>query len=173
MRMGFLLSGYFWGGALILLGGSIILNVLFNIHIPIFRICFALALIYFGIKILLGGSSCAGRPVHNTPVNSESRNHTVFGVRNIDLTGVSLASGSINKRVDTAFGSTTLVIDPEMPVMIMVNSAFGSARMPDDNIISFGKYVYRSKNFNGTSNSLIIDAKVAFGELNVIFAEKK
>ena len=45
MKMGFLFSGVFWGGVLVLLGISIIIKVVFHIDIPVFRVVVALVLI--------------------------------------------------------------------------------------------------------------------------------
>ena len=56
MKMEFLASGVFWGSVIILFGVSIILNAVFGISIPVFRVVLALILIYFGIKILAGGA---------------------------------------------------------------------------------------------------------------------
>ena len=51
MRMGI---GLFIGILIILLGLSIIINVIFHIHIPIFKILFGLFLIFIGLKIIFG-----------------------------------------------------------------------------------------------------------------------
>ena len=48
--MCFLFGGVFWGIVLVLLGLSIIVRIVFNIHFPFFRILFALIIIYFGLK---------------------------------------------------------------------------------------------------------------------------
>mgnify|MGYP003990967287 FL=1 len=55
--MPFLFSGLFWGVMLVLFGASMILRAVFNLDIPIFRIIFALVIIYFGVKLLLGRQS--------------------------------------------------------------------------------------------------------------------
>lgn len=53
--MGFLFSGI-WGIVLILIGLSIILQLVFKINIPVFRIVIAFLLIYAGIRGLVGGN---------------------------------------------------------------------------------------------------------------------
>jgi predicted membrane protein len=174
-------SGFFWGTFLIVLGVVIILKVLFNINIPVFRILFAVLLIYLGIRILIGGF-CCGRP-GNTVSFGESNirasdmpgneYQVLFGKGVVDLTGVSLEQGTARKKVHTVFGSCTLRIDPAMPVTITADSAFASARFPDGNVITFGKYTYRSKNYQDTANALVIDADVVFGQLDVVVAGKQ
>ncbi len=173
----FFMSGLFWGVLLILLGLSVILNILLGIHIPIFRIFFALMMIYFGCRILIGRSFCGRHhvcePRSTATINPENENNVVFGKRIIDFTGISLANGSVSKKVDTVFGSTTIKIDPKMPVIINVNSVFAGAHMPDNNEIAFGKYTYRTESFNNKANALVIEANVVFGELNIVFESKQ
>jgi predicted membrane protein len=182
MKMGCIFfSGFFWGTLLIVLGAIIILKVLFNIDIPIFRILFAVLLIYFGIRILAGGF-CCGTPkktavfsepgiVNVKPSGNEYK--VVFGKGVIDLSDLSLEKGAVQKKVDTVFGSCTIKINPELPVLVRVKSAFAGARMPDGNVATFGEYIYRSKNYKDGAPALTIDANVAFGELNIVLATKQ
>lgn len=52
--MEFMLSSkLFWGAIVVLAGLVIIANAVFNINIPIFRVFFALLLIYWGVKMLI------------------------------------------------------------------------------------------------------------------------
>lgn len=175
-----LFSGFFWGTFLILLGIVIILKVLFHIDIPLFRIFFAVLLIYFGIRLLLGGGWC--RPWHAVPFPETTVSaagaggneyHVLFGRGVIDLTGVPVDQGTVRKKIDTVFGSSVVKIDPSMPVLITVHSAFAGARMPDGNVISFGQYTYRSPAYKDGANALIADASVVFGELSIVAAAKQ
>jgi len=40
---------------IVLVGFTVILKVVFHVDIPLFRIVFVLCLIYFGVKVLVGG----------------------------------------------------------------------------------------------------------------------
>jgi small neutral amino acid transporter SnatA (MarC family) len=53
MRMNIFFGNLFWGILLILWGGSLILKT-FNIHMPLAKIFFAVVIILFGLKLLLG-----------------------------------------------------------------------------------------------------------------------
>lgn len=176
MRAGcFFFSGVFWGVLLILLGVSLLLKILFNISIPIFRIAFALLLIYLGIKILLGGHGIEKRK--NTVLFNDARieysdafdeYNVVFGKGVIDLSNISLGNRTIEVKVNTVFGEGAIKINPTLPTEILVNSAFAGARMPDGNTISFGNYTYKSKNFKEGENHLKITSNVVFGSLKII-----
>ncbi|MHB9156255.1 MAG: YitT family protein [Endomicrobiales bacterium] len=182
MKMGCLFfNGFFWGSLLIALGALIILKVLFNIDIPVFRILFALLLIYLGVKVLVGGPFCCrargvvppAGPATGAPGAAQNEYHVLFGKGVIDLTGVSVEQGTVRKNLDTVFGSSVVRIDPAMPVEITVNAVFAGARMPDGNLISFGKYTYRSPGFKEGANALMVDASVVFGGLDIILTPKK
>jgi hypothetical protein len=52
VKRGILMSGVFWGSVLILLGLSVIIEHVFHINIPVFKMVFACLLIYLGIRLL-------------------------------------------------------------------------------------------------------------------------
>jgi len=175
VKMGFLFGGVFWGIVLVLFGLSIIIRVVFNIHFPFFRIFIALIIIYFGLKVLMGGA-CV-RTHKNTVFfneskvsanNSDNEYNVVFGNGTIDLTNPDLAEKNSRLRVKTAFGAGTIIINEKIPTLIKVNAAFSEARMPDGNSINFGKYVYKNKRFSDSAKCLKVDAKVVFGSLEII-----
>lgn len=177
MKMGcFLFSGFFWGIVLILLGLSLIIKVIFNINLPIFRIGFAVLIIYVGIKILVGGRLCCfdnNFPVFNdTSVElkdlKNNEYNVIFGKGVIDLSKASIQDKKIDIKINTVFGEGIVKINPELPIKIFVNSAFAEARMPDGNRISFGNYTYTSKTFKEDAKHLKINASVVFGSLKII-----
>jgi predicted membrane protein len=174
--MGFIFSGVFWGSILILLGLSVIIRIVFNVHVPLFRIVFALIIIYFGIRILVGGSWCRGNCNSNTVFFSDtkaefakdSKEYNIFfGKGIVDLTDSSLALQKKKIKVTTVFGSGEIRISPEVPAIVRVTSAFAGAKMPDGNIISFGEYIYKTKSYSDKSDHVRIDAKVVFGSLEI------
>jgi hypothetical protein len=175
--MGFFFSGIFWGSILILLGLSVIVRIAFNIHIPLMRIIFALILIYFGVRVLVGGSWCRwGCGNSNTVLFSETKTefskdlseyNIVFGKGVIGLSDPSLAEKNRKIKVNTVFGAAELRINPAVPALVRVTSAFAGARMPDGNTISFGDYVYKTKSYSDTAPSLRVDATVVFGGLEI------
>jgi hypothetical protein len=175
--MGFFFSGIFWGSVLILLGISVIVRIMFHIHIPLARIIFALILIYFGVRVLVGGSWCKwngnnGSTVLFNEVKTElshdsTEYNIIFGKGVVNLADVSLAEKGKRVKVNTIFGAGEIRVSPAVPAVIRVNSAFAGARMPDGNIISFGQYVYKTKAYSDTAKALIVDATVVFGGLEI------
>ena len=175
MRFGcFFFSGFFWGVLLVLLGILIIVRILFNINIPVFRIFFALLLVYLGIRLLVGGWGCGhGRNAvcYHAPENAAAgpsdRYDIVFGKAVIDLSNIPLQNEMVSREVKVVFGSGTIKINPGQPVKVVASSAFGSVHMPDGNIITFGNYVYKSPGYKENAPYVLIRASVAFGELSI------
>ncbi len=175
--MGFLFSGIFWGSILILLGLSVIVRIVFNIHIPLVRVVFALILIYFGVRVLVGGSWCrncgnnASTVVFSDVKTELSKDSTqynvVFGKGVIKLDDSSFTDKNKKVRVNTVFGAAEIHVSPSFPAIIRVSSAFSGARMPDGNVISFGEYVYKTKAFTDPAKALHVDATVVFGSLEI------
>ncbi len=175
MKMGLLCSGLFWGTVVILMGLSIILNAVFGIHIPLFRIIFALILIYIGIKILTGGScwrndrmnACFNEKTVCSSSVKDNDYSIVFGKANYDLSAISLEGKSINASVNVVFGEAKVKVNTNMPVRIVAGSAFGEAVLPNGNTVAFGKSIYESPSFKEGSPALNIKADVAFGSLKI------
>ncbi len=175
MKMGFINSGAFWGVIVILLGVSMVLRYVFNIHFPIFRIIFACLLIFWGVRMLMGSfgynrynnynSSVFSNSKHNYDKSNDSYN-VVFGRGELDLRNV-IVEKNQRIQVNSVFGSYIIKINDSVPVKIISNVAFGNIQTPDDNNTSFGKYSFQSSNFSDSSPHIIIDANVVFGDLKV------
>ena len=173
--MGFIFSGVFWGAIIVIIGLSIILNVVFGVRIPLFRIVFALFLIWLGITLLTGGSFWSkdkNKAVFEEKridvIKKESKYDIVFGKGIIDLSKVVLEDKIFNVEVNTVFASGTIEIDSNMPAKIIVNSVFAGARMPDGNTIAFGQYTYKSDSLKEETSYLKVQANVVFGSLQII-----
>ncbi len=178
MRIGFLFTQTFWGVLLILFGISAILRS-FNVNIPFFRIFIALLFIYLGISLMIGGprfhqSYRDGSTAIFSNIKITAQDITddefsiIFGSGELDLRGLE-ADQVRNLEVNVIFGSGTVILDREQLAEIKVSSAFGSARMPDGNNISFGEYTYRTPGLEANINpNLTIDGSVVFGEFTVV-----
>lgn len=177
MRIGFLTGGVFWGLFLILIGILYTLRSIFNWNIPIFRIVFALFIIYLGVSMLIGGSS----PTHpkrpdlqdHTPIiKSSSEEYTIlFGQGTLDLAALAGEGRAVPKSMQTLFASGTLRVDPKIPIKVRVNAAFAWAQMPDGNGIAFGQYIYKTPSFDPEQEFIDIEANVVFGELKIVETE--
>jgi predicted membrane protein len=176
--MGFIFSGLFWGIILILLGISVIINIVFHIHIPFFRIVIALILIYMGIRVLIGdhwrsarwSSSKTGSVAmfSDTVCNriSGEEYSVVFGRSTFDAE--TIFSGDSSKsscKINTVFGSSVLIVPTSMPCVVRITAAFGSVRLPDGSIVSFGQTIYN----NDASRTNPEGSAIKTIELNVVF----
>jgi len=175
MKMGFIFSGVFWGLLLVLLGIIVIINVVFGIKIPIFRIFLGLLLIYWGLRLLTGISFC--HKSRNAALFEEKKIESVspsdkydivFGKRVIDLSNVVLNDEIFKVEVNTVFGSSIVKINPQVPTKIVAESFFGSATLPDGNSVTFGEYTYKSDSLKDNKNYLLINIAVIFGSTHII-----
>ncbi len=144
--------GMFWGIVFLVIGAVILLNVVFGIHLPIFRILFGLFFVSMGVKIMTGGSwgSCStkhewsdnlkGRIVFSNGKSSpkdlgelEDREfNVVFGSGELDLTQTQISEGMNSLEVNTVFGESTVKIPASLAIEPEVNSVAGSLSLPPE-----------------------------------------
>jgi Predicted membrane protein (DUF2154). len=173
--MGFIFSEVFWGVLLIIIGALVIVKGVFHVDIPVFPIIVAFILIYGGIRILMGGYG------FSTPQNMVMFSDTTVQVTNpsdsydvlfgrgvFDLTTVVLNNETKKVNINTIFGGGVIRLNPEIPVKVEVNSAFADATMPDGHKVQFGNIVYQSQNYKADQNSLLIEANIVFGGLEIV-----
>ena len=175
--MPFLFSGLFWGVMLILFGASMILRAIFNLDIPIFRIVFALVIIYFGVKLLVGRQAFKGennfsmfRSSDVTMSESGGEYNVIFGQSSIDLTNIDISESSQKVEVNVVFGSGNLLIDPDKPMKLKISTVFADCKLPHRNINFFGDSNYKTPSFVEGENYLLLNIDVVFG--NVVIVEK-
>jgi predicted membrane protein len=171
--MGFIFSGLFWGIIVVLVGLSIILNVVAGVKIPLFRVIFGLLLIYWGVSLLAGASfrfRSSGSTVFgesDVRATETGKQDVIFGKGTIDLTRVALSEGANRYEVNTVFGSSVVRVDPAVPTKVVVSSAFAGARLPDGNNIAFGEYTWRSPAWREDTARLVVKVAVVFGSAEV------
>ena len=172
--MPFLFGGLFWGVMLVLFGVSMILRAVFNLDIPIFRIVFALVIIYFGIKLLVGRQAFKNeanfsmfRSSTVTMKEGGGKYDVIFGQSNIDLTNIDISESSKKVSVDVVFGSGNLLIDPSVPMKLKVSTVFADCKLPNRNIIFFGDSNYKTPAFVEGENYLLLNIDVVFGSVTI------
>lgn len=175
--MPFLFSGLFWGVMLVLLGVSMIFKAVFNLDIPIFRIVFALIIIYFGVKLLLGrqtmqsdGNYSMFKHTDVSIKESGGEHSVIFGQSNIDLTNIDVTENSKQVSVDVIFGSGSILIDPEIPVKLKISTVFADCKLPDRDINFFGDSSFETPSYIEGENYLLLKVDVVFG--NAVIIEK-
>lgn len=174
--MGF---GLLVGVLIILFGLGIIVNVVFHVNIPIFKILFGLLLIYIGLKIILGNwfpspviqkhsrdAVFNNRTYHGLPDNSNEYN-AVFGKAVIDLRGIELKEKITRIKINAVFGGAEVILDKNMPVRIKADAVFGGVQTPENVAGGFGAASYQSQDFDENKNYLLIDASSVFGGIEI------
>ena len=174
MKMGI---GLFAGVLIILLGLGIIVNVIFHIHIPIFKVLVGLILIFLGLKIIFGSwisfpnfQSNSGnaifqeRTYRGLPRDSMEYN-TVFGKSVVDLRNIELKEKVTRIKVSVVFGGAEVILSEATPVRIKADAVFGGVQLPENVSGAFGTSTYQSKNFDENQNYLVIEGTSVFGEI--------
>lgn len=163
-----------WGILLVLLGLSIISKTLFGFAIPFIRITLALMIIYCGITILCGALGYR-KPFYcpfgyqNTAIKhcykKKCAYSTVFSEGTIDLSEISFSEKPTVVELNTVFGNSTLILNPDIATQIIITNAFSKTVFPDGT--EFSTIGDQTALFGPKQDdpSLIIRANVVFGNL--------
>ncbi|NBC83009.1 MAG: hypothetical protein GVY19_06460 [Bacteroidetes bacterium] len=168
--------GVFWGIILIIIGASVIIRVVFNIHLPVFRVVIALVFILIGIRILIGPRVTR---IHDHHFKQESEDvifnerdyHTidkkeysvVFGKATYDLRDIKPDGnqpGQINFNV--VFGGAIIRLNPDIPVKIKTDAVFSGVKMPDNSSAVFGTSIFTNPVFREDEPYLYIKVDAVF-----------
>ncbi len=173
-RMGFMASGIFWGVLLVLWGATLIVNTVFHLNVPFFRVAIALIVIYVGIRMLMAGglfktkkevvfaeSSFSGEKVMD-------EYSIVFGKGRVDLSGAVLEKDRTTVGINVVFGNAVLKVSPKQAVRISADSVFGSVKLPDNRETAFGETSYETRKAREGEKVLEVRAEVVFGRLEVV-----
>lgn len=169
--------GFFWGLILVIIGISIIIRIFFGINL--FRVLFAVLLIFLGVLILFGTKGLfryrltgkenffSERIVHETPKDKTEYNvvfgKTVYDFRDFEF----IDDKTVRIRLNTIFGNSHIRISNDMPVKIKIDAAFSGASTPDGNTIVFGTSYYLTPSYREADKHLYIEAEVVFGHLQL------
>lgn len=175
MKMG---TGAIWGIILVIIGLGLIIKVVFNVDLPIFKILFALFFIYLGIKILFGSfninfkvSSDANDVIFSearfTDISNKDDYNVMFGKAEFDLRDYELKPGRNKLKVNTIFAGTEIFLNSDMPVKVKSESVFGGSQLPDGSSTGFGTSYYTSDNFDENNDHLVIYTDVVFGGVEI------
>jgi predicted membrane protein len=168
--MNFLFGGFFWGGLLVLIGLSMILKTVFKIDIPVFRLVFAVIIIYWGIKLLFGTSftrkSETNVIFNDTKIEqvvSGKEYNVIFGRSSIDLRDIEMIEGKSKVKINVVFGHSEIYINPDMPMKIIISTVFAESKLPRGHVSFFGDHVYKSPAFVEGEDYLKVELDVVFG----------
>ena len=162
--MEFLQSKFFWGVIVVLIGLSMILNDVFKINLPLFKIIIAVFFIYIGVRIMSGTFSVKGESASvfgdnrvkiELPEDLPKEYSVIFGSQTIDLSDMRSNNEIDRVQVNVVFGSARIIVHRDQRVKMKVNSVLGSAHAP-------------SSSGNDTLKNVIqIEGNVVFGDVKV------
>lgn len=168
--------GILIGIFLVLAGISLILKIIFNIDLPVFRIVFALFLIYIGIRLLSPGPAFKGihwdKPTvlfsetYLKGIPEDGEYNIIFGKAVIDLQEETFHE-TTHLEINTIFGNSTLLLNENQPVHIKAESAFGNAELPGNSTGAFGEVKYETPGIDPDSSILYVQSDVVFGNFEL------
>jgi predicted membrane protein len=171
---------FFWGSFFILIGVNFFLQAV-GIDLPVFRIVFALAVIWIGVGLLFSKrrtgewlriNSTSGRDT----VFSESKlsgpelsgeYKVAFGSNDIDLSQVTVGDTRKDIQVSVVFGQSKIKIDRTKPVKLTGLAAFSVINTPKGSSTAFGTLTYMTDSYREGAPALDIAVKSAFGRVEV------
>ena len=170
--------GVIGGIILILLGLSLIIKIVFNVDFPVFKILIALLFIYFGLRIIMGGSFHMFHDVGDeqsvifgerkiTKVENGREYNVIFGAANFDLRDFHLPdSQTVHIKVNTIFGGTQFQLNDSTPLRLDANTAFGGTKAPNGNTSAFGDLKFETDSAKMSKSVLEIETNTVFGGLS-------
>lgn len=172
-------AGVIGGIVLILLGLSLVVKIVFNIDFPVFKLLLALFFIYFGLRIMMGGSFRLFRDVGDeqsivfgertiTKLENGREYNVIFGSARFDLRDFSIPdSENFNVKINTVFGGTQVLLNEKTKFRLNATTAFGGTKAPDGNSSAFGDIKYESDSLRSEKPKLEIESNTVFGGLEV------
>lgn len=179
---------YFWGILFILIGFTYVARQILDIYFPIGTLVIAFVLIYWGISLITGHSGKREHHFHEREGNYHAGNeqnmifsncemkanseqdkyNLIFSSGIIDLRTLQIPLEKRTIKVDVIFSKGLIRINPDIPAIIKVDSAFASARFPSHTQISFGNYTYFTRSYKEGMPHLNIKVDVVFGSVDII-----
>lgn len=176
-----LFTKIFWGGLIILFGISIIVNSVFKINFPFFKIFIALIIIYVGFKMLFGSfgfnmnnketgdnSTVFGSTKTRVEViEGDLEYNAVFASQVIDFREVKSITDESEIEVNAVFGSVKVYLPDNVNIKLKASSAFGSIKSPQGEMISFGDTKKSFSRGDNPTKTIYLEANAIFGSVDL------
>ncbi len=129
------------GIVFIAIGLSIIINIIFGINLPIFKMLLAGTLIYWGIKMLLPSrystSYFSAFESYQTAPSDAKENYVVsFASSVIDLAYLTQENAPKTIMIDTRFANTVVQLPKDVPLRVKANVRFSAVNLPGHDLSS-------------------------------------
>lgn len=172
-------SKLFWGGLVVLFGISIIVNAVFKINFPFFKVFVALIIIFFGFKLLFGSfgvnfedknenSTIFGsNKVRVDKIEGDMEYNSVFGSQLIDFREAAVLQDESEIEINAVFGGIKVYLPDNVTVKLKASSAFGSVKTPSGEMISFGDTKKSFSKGDNPSKTIFVEANAVFGSIDL------
>ncbi len=157
---------------LILWGVSLLLNIIFKIHLPLGRIFFGSLLILAGIGLIFFTPAFYKKSVSTTSYNKDfEETNFVFGKAMIDFSKISaIDSSGGTKKINVVFSQADIIID-DNEYNIDIDAAFASVNTPEFSL-SFGNRSLILKSIKNDKIVYNIKISAVFSNVNIRVASK-
>jgi hypothetical protein len=155
-RLGF---SFVMGLIILLIGATLAVDLVFDVHLPLVRIVLAVLFMAWGARMvvhamarrdrfaLTGEAWLADREFKpHGEIGRDARFDVAFGRGMVDLTQLDPPVDDVTITVDTLFGAAVVKVDPAIAYDVHGSSVFGEVRMPDRSSTAMGNLDYRSPN---------------------------
>lgn len=163
----------FWGVMLVLWGISLILKAVFNIHFPIVRVVFAIIIIWWGFRVLIGRSASIDKNTiifsNDTVIEEtgDSDYNIIFGSGKVDLREIDLSQGSRVVKVNVVFGEGRIILNPDLPTIVKLGVVFGEGVTPEGSVSFIGDRKYANSLYQKGENALMLEVNAIFGSARI------
>jgi predicted membrane protein len=175
-----LFTKIFWGGLIVLFGLSIIINAVFKINFPFFKVFISLVIIYIGFKMLFGGfgfkmnqsgeenSTVFGSSkIQVEKIEGDLEYNSVFGSQVIDFRKVNQVVTESEIEISAVFGSIKVFLPENVTIKMKASSAFGSVRSPNGEVISFGEAKKTIATGEVSDKTIYLEVNAVFGSVDL------
>ncbi len=146
-----------WGLILVLIGTSILINVLFGINIPIIKFLLAAFFIYMGIKILMPSSfkKWCKKYSYECTYKSESESfkedkfNACFTSTSLDLNSFNALTEPKTIYISAQFAEVKVTLPNNIPVHVKADATFSAVNLPN------GKNNVEYINLHGASEPIL------------------
>ena len=160
-----------------LIGLGIVIRIVFNVDLPIFKLLVAFFFIWLGLRIIMGDRGFFHFQATKNDVvfnessfkefNSENKEYNViFGKAIYDFRDLEIRE-KVKINIHAVFGGAEIKLRRGTAYRIVSESVFGGLKLPNGNTSVFGTTHYQSDNYNPDSAHLLIKAEVVFGGIEL------
>lgn len=172
-------AGFFWGLFLVLAGVILLLRFVLNIDFPLIKTLIGLFFVLLGVRILFGKTFMeriegkesnvifSEQSIHLKDLSKREFN-VIFGKSDIDLTDLNRGTLPAKMKINTIFGSATVYVPEDLPLIIYTDAVFSNAKLPGGNSSVFGRTSYKSPGIEKDTPYLEIKFDVVFGSVAVM-----